>query len=273
VNNKVCKIYTKRILFALAIAIPSILLLMQAEINKSSDILKNDTNALLKAEPEHDSANKKRDMLKPAVKLSMINLDSRISGIPSSNWEVIGSATGVSIGYDKGKNLSYILTNNHFCEDVFLSSLMAIILEDSSSPRINAPLEDATIASILRTSGKSDLCLLGMTGYIKPATLANDEVIVDQFDKIYIIGGPTGIFPTILETFVSGHLSRDQVSLPNLSRNGDDFIFISGMILPGHSGSPVYNKNNEMIGLVFATVPSYGALAISINDIYNFIEE
>lgn len=272
-NNKVCKIYTKRILFVLAIAIPLILLLMQAKINKSSDILKNDTSALLEEELEHSSASKKRDMLKPVVKLSMINLDSRISSIPSSSWEVIGSATGVSIGYDKEKNLSYILTNNHFCEDVFLSPLVAIILEDSSSPRINTPLGDATIASVLKTSGKLDLCLLGMTGYIKPTTLANDEVVIDQFDKIYIIGGPTGIFPTILETFVSGHLNRDQVSLSGLSQNGNDFIFISGIILPGHSGSPVYNKNNEMIGLVFATVPSYGALAIPINDIYNFVEE
>ena len=272
-NNKVCKVYTKRILFALALAIPLILLLMQAKINKNSDIIKNDISALLKVEPEHSSASKKRDMLKPVVKLSMINLDSRVSGIPSPNWEVIGSATGVSIGYDKDKNLSYILTNNHFCEDALLSQLMAIILEDSSSPRISTPLKDAKIASILKTSGGLDLCLLGMTGYIKPTTLASDEVIIDQFDKIYIIGGPTGIFPTILETFVSGHLGRDQVSLQNLSHNGDDFIFISGIILPGHSGSPVYNKNNEMIGLVFATVPSYGALAISINDIYNFIEE
>ena len=93
-----------------------------------------------------------------------------------------------------------------------------------------------------------------------------------KFESVFIIGGPTGIFPTIIDTYLSGKLDRSEVSLPALSRDGHQFLFLSGLIFPGHSGSPVYNNRYELIGLVFASMPSYGAIAISLEDIYQFLE-
>mgnify|MGYP002889091941 CR=1 FL=1 len=270
-SSKLFKHKTK-IIIAFLLTISTILLLMQTKVSKRVHNFANKIDNAYTDTSYDESPNKKRDMLSPVVKLSLIDFNSKINGIPSSSWVVAGSATGVSIGYDKDKNISYLLTNNHFCDGVSEGSLNAIILEDSSSPRISDPKNDSSIVSILKTSSQLDLCLVATTGFIKPATIASEDINIDQFDEIYIIGGPTGIFPTILDTYVSGSLNRSEVSLPGLSRIGNDFIFISGIILPGHSGSPVYNKNNEMIGLVFATVPSYGALAIPIKDIYNFIE-
>jgi S1-C subfamily serine protease len=272
VSNKLYKHKTKIVITILIIAISIILLLVQTKISKRVYNFANNIDNAYGIDSGLDAPDKKRDMLSPVVKLSMVDFNSKINGIPASDWIVVGSATGVSIGYDKQKNISYLLTNNHFCEDAVTNPLKAIILEDSSSPRISDPKSDSLLVNVLKTSEGLDLCLTAVTGYIKPATLATESVNIDQFDEIYIIGGPTGIFPTILDTYVSGNLARSEISLSGMHRKGNDFVFISGIILPGHSGSPVYNKNNEMIGLVFATVPSYGALAISIKDIYYFIE-
>ena len=271
-SSKLSKHKTKIVIAVLITTISLILLLMQTKVSKRVYNFANKIDNVYDAGSELEAPNKKRDMLSPVVKLSMVDFNSSINGIPSSDWMIVGSATGVSIGYDKGKNISYILTNNHFCDGAINNPLKAIVLEDSSSPRISDPKNDSMIASVLKTNSGFDLCLIAATGYVKPATMAREDVSISQFDEIYIIGGPTGIFPTILDTYVSGNLGRSEVSLSGLYREGNDFIFISGIILPGHSGSPVYNKNNEMIGLVFATVPSYGALAISIKDIYYFIE-
>ncbi len=271
-NNKLFKISNQKLLVLIALIIPAILLITQVKISKTSAIFKNDSSAQSDT-PNDEAYTRSRDMLSPAVKLSMVSLDSNISGIPSSTWTVVGSATGVSVGYDKAKDLSYIITNNHFCEDAISNSLKTVIVEDSSSPRVNNPMSDSLMASVLKVDPEKDLCLLGTKGYIKPATMAGYNVDVNKFDKIYIVGGPTGIFPTILDTYVSGDMDRGKVSLPGISRNGHKFLFISGIILPGHSGSPVYNENHEVIGIVFATVPSYGALAIPIKDVYDFVEQ
>jgi len=185
---------------------------------------------------------------------------------------LLGSATGVSINYHKELNITFILTNHHFCEEFQSDPMLVMVIETSSHPRINMPGDDMSIGKIIKSDSGKDLCLIQTSGYIKPVKIAKKNTPLPEFESVFIIGGPTGIFPTIIDTYVSGRLSRSEVMLEGLSADGDDFIFLSGLIFPGHSGSPVFNRNYKLVGLIFASMPSYGALAISLEDIYTFLE-
>lgn len=222
----------------------------------------------------YSSAVLRERMLKPVVKLTMIQV---LSGNDSGDASIaipVANATGVSIKYEEYSNTTLILSNDHFCKEYFSNPGMIIVAEDSSKPRIGNVDEDSFhVAEVIKTDSSLDLCLMSVKAFIPPAIISRDDVKYNQFNEIYIIGGPTGIFPVILKTYTSGYIPRDEVTLSGLSSSGNDFLFLSGIIFPGHSGSPVYNSNHEMIGIIFASLPSYGALAIPTNDIYNFLEQ
>lgn len=262
------------ILLAILVILPIVLLLVQIKINKTNPLnIENITIEEAYTQPSYVTTKNRKQMLHPVVKLSILDYNASLSGIQSSEGVLTSTATGVSVGYNRRQGITYILTNYHFCQEIIEEPFKVIIIEDSSVPRINGPYQDSTIGAVIKTSPELDLCLLSAAEYVRPARLAKKNIRINAFDQIYVIGAPTGIFPTIIDTYVSGFLPRPEVYLPNLSNSsdGNDFLFLSGIILPGHSGSPVYNKNNELVGLIFATLPPYGALAISIKDIDEFL--
>ena len=55
--------------------------------------------------------------------------------------------------------------------------------------------------------------------------------------------------------------------METMSEEGNDLLLVSEQIFPGHSGSPVFNQEGELIGVVFASMQTYGGIAISHKDI------
>jgi serine protease Do len=211
-----------------------------------------------------------RQMVEPVVILYIMNEET-----------LTGSGTAFSIGYNKKEDQTYFLTNNHLCNDTSLSIIRVgeqANQDQASFVYDNNP--DMTF-QIINTDPKNDLCLLRTDGYFKPVKINKKRTELKQAESLYIVGAPNSNFPIILETYFSGYVTRNHLSV--IGTEGHAAIMVSEMLKPGHSGSPVYNEKGELIGIVFASsvrhtlslgvgLYSYGGMVIALPDILEFLE-
>jgi S1-C subfamily serine protease len=218
--------------------------------------------------PDHQMISKK--LIQPVVKLSF-------EVYTISGGMVVGSATGFSVAYDKAEDKSYVVTNDHFCnltKEVPLPS--RFFYEDSSTSLSGYVSDNVKYLQIIESDPSKDLCIMLADGYIKPSKIAPSNYTIKQMEPVTIVGSPNGIFPIMLKSYISNRIERD-ILPPNMSE-GEPLLLISEMILSGHSGSPVFNKNNKVIGVVFLNFndnygPIYGGAAIPLSDLRNFLDE
>lgn len=229
----------------------------------------NETLSLEYASSFYDSNKNSQKILEPVVKLNF--------AVQTPSGEVvISSATGFSVAYDKRKGISYVITNDHFCEDLAKAILPARIFFEDSTNQMSAEKQfDKGNLFVVETDPRTDLCLLRTHHYIKPVKLAAIDYQVKQLDSVITVGAPNGVFPIITESNVGNLFDRD--ILPDNMKHGDHLIMISDIIFGGQSGSPLYNKNGEVIGVMFMGLnnqfgPVYGSLAIPISDVYKIMK-
>ena len=117
-----------------------------------------------------------------------------------------------------------------------------------------------------------DLCIVLVAGYIKPVELASYHYEPKPFEQVYVVGAPTGTYPIIIDSYVSKVIDRENIALGQMSKKGNDLILISEQVFPGHSGSPVFTKDGEVVGIIFAALKTYGGLAVSVKDIYVMLD-
>lgn len=219
---------------------------------------------------------KQEKMLHPAVRILNIQENVFPYGPPGgydtqSRVEaeiLLSTASGFSIQYNPVEDISFIITNDHFCSEVMPNSILAIETYDKTTPNVS---NDYISSNILYTDPELDLCLLVAFGFIKPAIIADIDYQPELFEKVFIVGGPTGNFPIIIDTYISGSSDRASIMLEGISSDGNDFLLISEQIFPGHSGSPVFNQDGEVVGIVFASLQTYGGFAISHKDIFELL--
>jgi S1-C subfamily serine protease len=229
-------------------------------------------NIISLKEYQTDALIKQERMLRPTVRVISMNREFE-ENVPAIfdgvEIEVIlATATGFSIQYDAINDVSFIITNDHFCSGITPSS--SLVVEDYNKTSLN--ISDNYINSkILYTDQGLDLCLIAAYGFVKPVVIADVSYSPEVFEKVFIVGGPTGNFPIIIDTYISGYNERSSISLGKLNDTGNDFLLISEQIFPGHSGSPVFNQDGEVIGVVFAALETYGGLAISHRDIFTLL--
>ena len=207
-------------------------------------------------------------MMRPTVKItSVVMTTSGDTGI--TGYITLSSATGFSIRYDIQNNQSLIVTNDHFCRTNI--SEVTFIIEDSSKSSFESK-RSYLDGEIVLTEPSLDLCLIKANGYIRPATLADYSYTPRAFEEIYVVGSPSGNYPIIFDSYISNVISRKEVALGPMSPAGNSFLLISEQVFPGHSGSPVFTRDGEVIGIIFGALKSYGGLAISVKDIYKILE-
>lgn len=248
-------------LFYLAVVISSALIVNNI-INFSKKIITLNQS-------QYTAEFRKELMLEPVVKLTQLSYETVEEDGGLQSAEAIIFATGFSVRYDPRENKTIILTNDHFCNTIEKESLLMVERYDSETVFIS---NSESKGLILSTSSGLDLCAIEVTGYVRPAVLAEKSFYPKEFEEIFIIGGPAGDFPIIVDTYVSMLIDRDRIAVNGLKGSDNSFLLISEQVFPGHSGSPIYTKDGRVIGILFGALRSYGGLAATNQDIHFFLE-
>ena len=183
-------------------------------------------------------------------------------------------ATGFSVKYDLVNNVSYIITNDHFCDSKKdLPFDYEFLFEESDNIfSFKGDNYDGSLVIVSR-SAERDLCLLKADKKIQPVTLSPEDYKSNIMEKVISIGAPNGVFPIATETYLSGAFERTANMI-----EGDPLLLLSATVFQGQSGSPVYNRRGEVIGVIFIGFENAkehipGSLAIPISDVRIFLKE
>ena len=188
--------------------------------------------------------------------------------------------TGFGIKYDKKTHESYVLTNDHICENLIKDNSLIITgtISYHQSATIS-PYDYNMELVVLESSPEHDLCLLKWQGHLDFVKFAKERP--GQFDVLTTVGAPHGNFPIIQKAFFSGYLSRDELFDSMLGPN-HSYLLLSDIFFGGSSGSPVFNEDKEVVGIIFAKLhkstpygprDSYGGIAIQTEEIMEFFDE
>ena len=154
--------------------------------------------------------------------------------------QVVSRATGIlPVGERKsgtGFNIDahgLIVTNHH-------------VIQDALNMSITFP--DGGIYKAVKWSSQPELDLAVITLEadqlpVAPLNLAEQPV---TGDKVRVVGNPLGLNNIIAEGQVEQYLL--------VGERKDRVFSISAPIYPGNSGSPVYDRNGQVIGVVFANL-------------------
>lgn len=200
--------------------------------------------------------------------------DFKKTSVRIYNLEMNSGGTG-SI-YRSYSNASHILTNKHVCE---LTVNGGYVVQNNKK----------YLVTHYKKFAHHDLCLVRIAKNLG-VSLKVARTIEDASKVVYVSGHPS-LLPHIL---TKGHLS-DRVEIELLSEikpctkedfttRGMECIFfggipvlkkmdaqvVSNLIKPGSSGSPVFNKNGEIIGLVYASDSREASFGYIVPQIYLF---
>lgn len=145
-----------------------------------------------------------------------------------------GNATAFSVKTINGS--TFILTNRHVCHE---RSDAEYVLVDKQYRRYDA--------KYYQNHMFADLCLLRVN-----ATLPTVEFVSPEFDeRVTVISAPHGAFPI----FENGIIKQPVVI--NSSIEGESYYFQAQVIKvntdEGSSGSPVFNSDQRVVGILFGT--------------------
>ena len=169
------------------------------------------------------------------VHQSVVTVRTKEIDLPSSSKEVItiidGLGSGVLISAD-GK----ILTAAHVVQTADVAS-------------VEFPDGREIIARVISSDVRSDVALLQLKEIpkgIEPAALGDSNKI-EVGDQVFVIGAPYGIS----QTLTAGHLSgRHCLNSNDESSTSVEFLQTDAAVNGGSSGSPVFNLNGEVVGIV-----------------------
>lgn len=157
-------------------------------------------------------------------------------------------------------NQSLVLTNSHVCR----------VVEQGGLVRGEA---GSFMVSAYKHSVKNDLCLIKVDANLRGSTKISEEAPEPFVDEAIVSGHPALMPNVITKGHVSGRqniaiitgvkpCSPEDLTGPNglaclflggipVIKNFDS-VLVTATIMPGSSGSAVYNSQGQLIGLVFA---------------------
>jgi S1-C subfamily serine protease len=203
------------------------------------------------------------------------------SAVAITNMARNSGGTGIVI--ESNQTRSYVLTNSHVCRVIEAGGMV------SGSA-------GAFMVSSYKHSLSHDLCMITVDGDLKVSTKLAAHGPTPYRSTAFIAGHPS-LYPTIVTT---GHFSgRETITVMTgikacttadfadpakaiacLLMGGIpivrsyDSVLVSATIMPGSSGSGVYNANKELSGVAFAGSGSLGyAWTVPFESVYNFLHK
>ncbi len=141
-----------------------------------------------------------------------------------------GSSRGTGFNIDSN---GLIITNHH-------------VIEGASAIRVTFPNNPPYRGDVVKEIPELDLALINIAGEGLPVLDIAQEFFLSKGDGVLVIGNPLGLTRIVKEGEITGYV--------NLQNWEEPVIMIKGPIHPGSSGSPVFNKEGEVVAVIFATL-------------------
>lgn len=207
--------------------------------------------------------------MESVVRILIAGMDNFDDNSPVS--EFVG--TGFSIATNEKENKSLVITNAHICEEALNYQYSFISYQKHDEVlKPNTYNAISGFGYIVDMDHSYDLCLLEVAGTIKPLDIASSKYKYSYTEEYLTIGSPEGIWPIISSGNITGIYPK---SITQMYDDGEYVLLYSHLIQQGQSGSPILNKKNQVVAVMFASTDAplgYG-LAISAQDINTFIEQ
>lgn len=190
---------------------------------------------------------------------SVLAVRASIEGFPVGN----GTAFAVSS--------TDLITASHVCD----MHGMQFVDKTGNIHRVALQLEinkQMFNIKIIKQDLITDLCLIRITEPIlDPVTLALTDLDTKQFEKVYTIGFPAGsIAPIMTEGRITGVIvleNSESILIP---------VYLTSVpVYGGNSGGPLFNEDNQVIGVVVAAngIYHHSALVVPLFDLHEFLYE
>lgn len=190
----------------------------------------------------------------------IVRVAKTVTNADGKDEKVGWSGTGFSLSNDHEGAGSTILTNKHVCA-----------AGDSASYTLTDHMGHKVPATFVRMAPHADLCLLHTDAVIEPVKLAPRDA--KRGDHVFVVGAPHGVFPNFTEGYISGYCPVDIVdSTIEIHLRA---LCTSVAIYPGNSGSPVFDDNDRVVGIMFAgrSDSEHMTAMVPVELIYQFLDQ
>lgn len=177
--------------------------------------------------------------MKDAPRTSFVKIE-----VPTN--EYISTGSGVIVNHIEEKTL--ILTAGHLCKDNTVGMRVLDYYE-----------KHYEVITFIR-SKEDDLCIL-VTEFISWPAIKASNLKPEIGDKVYNIAAPMGIHGPNMSLSFEGHYQGQMILKEE--KHPLDIHSISGM--GGSSGSPIFNNNWEIIGIISRGISGFQHIMMCVN--------
>ena len=129
------------------------------------------------------------------------------------------------------------------------------VVGDADTCNISFPDGSSYLGQVMYKMADYDIALIDITGKNLPfVSLAKEDA--QKGDPLVFVGNPMGFDWTISEATCMGVIPRGSNDL--------QVMYLKGPVRPGSSGSPVYNSNDEVVGVVYASLTNQEDVGLAI---------
>jgi len=171
----------------------------------------------------------KKDIDVQRLQKAVVHIDV-VAKEKSASQVAAKQKSGTGFNIDPG---GVIVTNYH-------------VIEGALNMVIKFPDDSMYKAEHWSSKPEMDIAVITLKAVDLPMVPVNPSGAPEVGDKVRVVGNPLGLNNIVVE--------GDVVNYLNVKGKSDLVFSLDAPIYPGNSGSPVFDKNGEVVGVVFGTL-------------------